>query len=377
MNWKLEDSKPVWGTTGLILFGLVDLFIGIGLIYESVSSILIQEGFETLASHLLFCQVSGVLAAGVVLLFTLLPRLYKPRGWVTDRSHQWVYADSGRRARDASIEEVYEHEHGRGSWEKKVRSERSFLTVVCILAALGLIAYCFFAANRSGWFPVLTQARAVIDSDILFWVSWVAGAGVGCLSILMLVFAFWDLKLYIDSIGVTKDGRLKDSKYENPSLFLLIPRFILSAAAILLTVYGAINLAFPDLSMAKFGSAYPAILPYLYLSAGVLWLFGSLISKPAYHAGYKRRLQMKKEFEKTRDTIANAFKGLYSRDGNMKTRYICAMYLLQQREALTSEGRSQLIKALQQMTGEDYGDDYQRWLRWLQYIINLNDPSLL
>jgi len=370
MKRKHEDNRPVWGTVGLIIFGIADIFIGLILISDSLRSAINIDGIDTLANYFFFCQVSGYIAVGIFMIAALLPKLHNPSGRQIDQTHQWVYAGSHKKFKDASVRDAYEHKHGVGTWDGKVKGDQNFLMVLFIIIAAVLIFFGVRAVYLSDRYPILDQAGALIHSTALFWVSWVAGAGVGGLSILMLKYAFWDLKLGIDSMGVQTTGRAMNSKYDFPPLVLLIPRLLLSLFVLFMSIYGVILFIFPKLSQAKFGNAFPILLPYLFMCAGALWLLGILLSKLTYSENYKDQMQQKQELSNTKDTIEHAFNELFKADTNKQTRIACALYLIQERDKLTSEGIDLLVKALKGMTYEDHGHDFQSWADLLKRLFS-------
>ena len=366
MKKKRENSKPIWATIGLVLFCILDMGIGIGLIYEPVSNVFLREGFDVLASFIIFCELTGVLAVGIGFIFYKLPSLYSPKGRSIDRSHKWVYAGSGKKVRDASARDVYEHQHGSGSWDKRVKRGRSCLTVVSLVVGAGLIVYGIIALIRSGKFPFLTEAQALINAKFLFWLSWIGFAVVGCLSVFVMTYAFWDVRVFFNSMSMTPDGRPSGPLYQNPSLFSIIPRIILIVGVVLMQIYQFIILFFPAASTAKFGSLYATVLPIFYLTAAGLFLLGAVASKPRYHSSHEKK---QKEFYTTRDTIESAYQMLVRKETPEKGRLYSALYLLGEWEKLTYEGQKQLIEILKLMTGEDFGRDFNRWIRYIETLM--------
>ena len=179
MNRKHEDKRPVWGTIGLVIFGIVDILMGIILICDPIKNRVNFDGIDTLAEYFIFCQVIGYIVVGIFLLVVLFPKLYNPSGRETDRTHQWVYARSRKKYRDASVRDVYENKHGVGTWEDKVKGDRKFLLVLYVIIAVGLIIFGMRAIYLSERYPIIDQARAMIQPVILFWISLIAGVGAG------------------------------------------------------------------------------------------------------------------------------------------------------------------------------------------------------
>jgi hypothetical protein len=76
-----------------------------------------------------------VLAYVVSAIFVLFSKKHNPGGYETDRSHIWVWVGTHNKVKDASEKDVYEHYHGHGSWEQKVRGEQRGIVIFgCILA---------------------------------------------------------------------------------------------------------------------------------------------------------------------------------------------------------------------------------------------------
>ncbi len=366
MSKKQEDRKPVWATIALVLLGIIDLFIGIDLTYKPFESMAVHEEIFVFASFVIFCQVTGILAAGIILVAVYLPRAYSHKGWSIDTTHQWIYAKTGRKHRDATVKDVYEHQHGYGSWEKKVERERKFLQVVCIIAAIGLIIYGINYMVQSYRFPILIQVKALIKSNVLFWISWIGFTLAGCFSIFMVIFVFWDLMVTFNTFAYTVDGRPQAPKYENPSLLKLLWRLLLFIAVVLIQIYLSIILFFPSLSGTKFGSAYLTLLPDLYWFAGMLFMVGAIFSRPKYGSDYEYRMNREQDAQSTKDAMEGAFQLLVSKETPLQGRYLTALYLLRERNNLTPQGKRQVVEVLKLLSREDFGDDYQRWITWLQ-----------
>jgi len=366
---KKEDRKPLWAIIALIIFGLIHLTLGIGLIYEPVGTVLLDKELETITNYFLFSQVCGLLIMGVIALSIFLPHFYSPKGGTIDTSHKWVFAGSGQKVRNATIKDVYEHQHGSGSWEKKVETECKILTFLCVLSAVGAVVYGVYYLFSAVQLPVINEIRKVLESDVVFWLSWLVLALMGSGSFFLMKFAFWDFKLASGQMLFSADGRYHESKYKNPSLLLLIPRFILLVAVALMSIYLFIDLIFPQLTTSKFWGAYDTLLPVFFFMVGALWLLGGITPGPAYSTGYKRELKRQEDFKATKSTMEGAIELLFSQDSTQKVRYLSALFLLKERDKLTSAGTKQVIEALQLLTGEDFGNDYRRWINWLQYQI--------
>jgi len=363
---KREDRKPVWATIALVLLGIIDLFIGIDLTYNPFESMAVHEEIFVFASFIIFCQVTDILAAGILLGAIYLPRAYSPKGWSIDTTHQWIYAKTGRKHRDATVKDVYEHQHGYGSWEKKVERERKFLQVVCIIAAIGLIIYGINYMVQSYRFPILIQVKALIKSNVLFWISWIGLSSTGCFSIFMIKYVFWDLILVSNSTSYAVDGCPKEHQYKNPSLFTLIWRGSFLLLVVLMQIYLSIILVFPGLSVTKFGSAFLTLLPNLYSAAGMLFVFGAFIIRPKYNTDYEYHQTRQQDFNTTKDAMEGAFQLLVSNETPLQGRYLTALFLLRERNNLTPQGKMQVVEVLKILTGEDFGEDYQSWITWLK-----------
>ncbi len=366
MSEEREDRKPVWAVIVLIVLGLFDFFIGMGLNTESTRSYFNQIGVETLASFVLFCQVIGLLAAGIILVAINLPRRYSSKGRSIDTSHQWVNARTGSRYGDASVRDVYEHQHGSGSWERKVERERKSLQVIYVIIAVGLIIFGANALFQSSRFPILIQTRALIKSDVLFWISCIGFTLAGCFSIFMVIFVFWDLVAAVISGSFTMDGRPQAPKYKSPSFLKLLWRLLLFIAVVLLQIYLSIVLVFPGLSGMQFGSAYPTLLSVLYYAAGILFMMGAFYSQPEYDSEYLDQMEREQEAKSKKDALDYIFQRLVGEETPLQERYMYAQALLKERDSLTSQGKNRVVEVLKILTGEDFGEDYQSWITWLK-----------
>lgn len=109
---------------------------------QVVHYFLTQRGL--LAPMVLVTEASlglGVLAYWAMALFR---KNYNPQGTGASQTHEWVFQDTGRKFRDVMEYEIYERQHGPGSWQKKVEQERrGFIWVgalVAVLLEVGLLA---------------------------------------------------------------------------------------------------------------------------------------------------------------------------------------------------------------------------------------------
>ena len=80
------------------------------------------------------------------LFFIFVPGLYaviigaigaSDTGYRKDTSHEWRFMTSGGKAggryKDATVSDVYEHYHGRGSWEKKIKNRKTSSFIIGII----------------------------------------------------------------------------------------------------------------------------------------------------------------------------------------------------------------------------------------------------
>jgi hypothetical protein len=114
----------------------------------------------------------------IALLLNKLLRLWSQgmyrNGSLIDKSGEWRIAGSNRRYKDATVQDMYDHRHGRGSWEKSVRGTIMFWRVVTILIsafALPVILLYSDKNNISGIFIRTVNAfndYAISSRIILF-----------------------------------------------------------------------------------------------------------------------------------------------------------------------------------------------------------------
>ena len=95
-----------------------------------------QKGL--LAKPVLVFEVSMGLGMVSYLVMHLIRDKYDPKGYNPSQTHIWVYRDTGRKFGDVSERDVYEREHGPGSWQQKVEQERKGFIWIGFFAAVAL-----------------------------------------------------------------------------------------------------------------------------------------------------------------------------------------------------------------------------------------------
>lgn len=99
---------------------------------------------DLLAKPFVVFEASMGLGMIVYLVMHLIRERYNPQGANPSQTHIWVYRDTGQKFGDVSEFQMYEREHGAGSWQKKVEQERKgFIWIGFFVAAvleLGLLA---------------------------------------------------------------------------------------------------------------------------------------------------------------------------------------------------------------------------------------------
>lgn len=91
--------------------------------------------------------LEGAAAVGfwVYLIVEFIRDRYHPTGYNPSGTHEWVFQDTGRKFKDATEFEMYERQHGPGSWQRKVEEEKKSFVYVGGLVALagigGLLAW--------------------------------------------------------------------------------------------------------------------------------------------------------------------------------------------------------------------------------------------
>ncbi|MBK7408883.1 MAG: hypothetical protein IPL49_05530 [Saprospirales bacterium] len=196
--------------------------------------------------------LEGVVGVGLLafLIMVFLRGRYNPQGYSPSGTHIWVFQDTGRKFKDASECEMYEREHGPGSWTKKVEAEKkAFAYIGGAAAAVAMVGLYFFSNVQSG--------------ALLFWALL-----TGIASYVLFSFLGW-------LIGVIRD----EFEYEETLRADLLIAFnaCLILVAIFLLVYFLYFLVF------LFLPAPSAVLKSIYLGAhGVfaIYLIGLLVLWP-------------------------------------------------------------------------------------------------
>ena len=85
--------------------------------------------------------------AGAILMI-LLTYLYNPSGYEKVTTHEWKWVDSGAKAGPAREKEVYENQHGEGSWEKCHIPNMRFFFQFILCAASVFILYRYLGNIR-------------------------------------------------------------------------------------------------------------------------------------------------------------------------------------------------------------------------------------
>ncbi len=171
----------------MLLVGVVALII-LGIFFEDwVTGIFAQiyaywkgRGWLLSPAALL---LEGAAAVGffTFLIVAFFRSKYHPAGYNPSGTHEWVFQDTGRKFRDATELEMYERQHGPGSWQRKVEAEkRSFVYIggLVVIAGLGgLIAWMESHAALPAvmWFwGLVTGLAFYILSALVFWLlGWI------------------------------------------------------------------------------------------------------------------------------------------------------------------------------------------------------------
>lgn len=85
--------------------------------------------------------LEGAAAVGfwVYLIVEFIRDRYHPMGFNPSGTHEWVFQDTGRKFKDATEFEMYERQHGPGSWQRKVEGEKkSFVYIGGLVALAGI-----------------------------------------------------------------------------------------------------------------------------------------------------------------------------------------------------------------------------------------------
>ncbi len=259
----------------LLTFFIVNLLIAD--MIKQIGLLTPPEGFESIAAFIIFGQVSGLLVAGVIYLFYRGAQAYDDQGNAIDRSHIWVNAKTGNKVHDATVKNVYEKQHGYGTWEKKVKKDKGCLTIFAILAAVAITIWGFYILSFRVELPLLLSAQVLLGSNLVYWITWVLLAALGCFAVFMLYFVLLGLVNYNTSLAFSPGGHLMGFQNEPPSWLVLLPKFIALVLAILFSIAVMIFIFSPGLMIAPIGKHYTTILFLTYAVSGFLWFFGAIL----------------------------------------------------------------------------------------------------
>ena len=119
------------------------------------------------------CKYAGIeilVFAGLLVVIWLLVKLMTGGGYSVDRSHEWRLmgrdGKPGAHYRDATTKDVYEHQHGHGSWERRNETIRSVSTFASVGA--------WFAAGAIVWPHLQAHGVGGLGCGILFFL-WPVG----------------------------------------------------------------------------------------------------------------------------------------------------------------------------------------------------------
>jgi hypothetical protein len=356
---KNPNKRPWWSIIILLILSIINLQTASWAYQNSVD--LPIDGLPTFATFAIFGQANGLLVAGVIYFFYRGAQAYDNKGMAIDRSHIWVNAETGKKVSDASIRTVYEKQHGYGSWEKKVQKERGCVTVFALIIAVILTVVGFSYLSFTAQLPLLTSVQALLGSNLLYWVSWVLLAILGCCAIFMLHFVFWDLAQYNTSLAFSPTGHLLRFKNDPPSLFIILPKVITLFLAVLLNIGILIFVFLPSLRTAPIGVYFSFLLSLTFLTSGILWIFGVILQDHKVNKEFNQRESP--EEKKTR--LESAVQTLFGKDSDEKERLIAAFVLLNERDNLTLDGKKSLVDVLTAVSGENFGTDYPKWEEWI------------
>lgn len=360
MATKTKSTKqPWWAKVVLLLFFLTDVLIV--LMLRDTSPIAPLQGIETYAAYAIFAQVSGLLVAAVIYFSYRGAQKYNNKGAATDTSHIWVDAKSGRKVSDASVRAVYEKQHGYGSWEKKVKRERGCVTVFVMIAAVVLTILGFNWLSYQVKIPTLSAVQALLGSGLLYWMSWVLLAALGCLAVFMLTQVFYDLINYNTSLSFSPTGGLRGFENDPPSMVVLIPKFIALILTLLLNITILIFIFSPGLRIAPVGRFYPRLLNLTFIISASLWLFGLILQD----IKISKAEQDRREQESLKEGLEASIEHFFGRETDMKLRLASGWVLIHNQEKLTTEGRKSVVDVLKAISGKDFGTDYKQWEEWL------------
>jgi hypothetical protein len=354
-----KDSHPWWAKIILFVVGLIDLILA-GMI-RNIGFINPPEGINTTAAFIILGQVSGLLIGGVIFLFYRGSQSYAPSGSAIDRSHIWVNAKSGKKVSNATIKNVYEKQHGYGSWKKKVKSERGCLGVVAIIAGVGLSVIGLIYLSSVVKFPLLLSFRSLVGSGLKYWLAWFGLALLGGVSLFFLYLAFWDVMTYNTSFNISPSGRPMGLQNEPPSIWIILPKALLLLINVLLIIFILLFTFIPSIRASSIGGQYRNALFLTYTVSGLLWLSSIFLQS----IRTKKDHQTELTYEEKREGLEKAVKTFFGKESSEKERLISALILLGNRANLTEEGRKGIVDVLKMISAEDFGKDYPRWEEWI------------
>jgi hypothetical protein len=356
---KNPNKRPWWSIIILLILSMINLQTASWTYQNSVDLPIV--GLPTFAAFAIFSQASGLFVAGVIYLFYRGAQAYDNKGTAIDHSHIWVNAESGKKVSDASIRTVYEKQHGYGSWEKKVQKERGCVTVFALIIAVILTVVGFLYLSFRAQLPLLTSVQTLLGSNIIYGVSWVLLAILGCCAIYMLYFVFWDLVNYNTSVAFSPTGHPLGFTNDPPSFLILLPKALALLFAVLLNIVILIFAFFPSLRTAPIGAHFSFLLSLTFLSSGILWFFGVIFQDHKVN----KELSQRESPEEKKTRLESAVQTLFGKDSEEKERLIAALVLLNDRDNLTLDGKKSLVDVLVAVSGENFGTDYPKWEDWV------------
>lgn len=361
---KKTKFLSIWWAKVVLLISLIADLLMADMISDS-GLLAPPKGIQTYAAYAIFSQASGLLVAGVLYLFYRIAQSYNPKGTETDHSHIWVYAKSGKKVSDASVKAVYEKKHGFGSWEKKVKQDRGCVTVFAMITAVLLTVFGFYALSFSIQLPLLVSVQSLLGAGVLYWVSWVLLAALGCFAIFMLTFVFYDLLNYYNSWEFSPGGALLGFQNEPPSFWIQLPKFIALILTVLLNIAVLSFTFFPNLRGAPIGRHYSTALFLTFVISGILWFFGVLLQD----IKVSKEAQRRQELEEQKKGIETAVELFFGNDTEIKERLVSGLVLIGNQDKLTPDGRKSVVDVLKMISGQDFGTDYKKWEEWLMQQI--------
>lgn len=360
MAAKLKNTKqPWWAKVVLLLFFLTDVLIV--LMLKDIGLLSPPKGVETYAAYAIFAQVSGLLVAAVIYFSYRGAQKYNNKGTATDTSHIWVDAKSGKKVSDASVRAVYEKQHGYGSWEKKVKMERGCVTFFAMIAAVLLTVLAFYWLSYRVEIPLLSAVQALLGSGLIYWISWILLAALGCLAVFMFTQVFYDLLNYDTSLAFSPTGMPMGFENDPPSMGVLIPKFIALILTLLLNIALLVFTFSPGLRNAPLGKFYSTLLVLTFGVSGLLWVFGVLLQDIKVSKAEQRR----QDQESLKEGLEAAIENFFGKETDVKLRLASGWVLINNQEKLTAEGRKRVIEVLKVISGKDFGTDYKKWEEWL------------